>query len=59
MLPAITGKFFLKYCLVQVNNDYKPVFLIVMGGGPKTKKTLTLTYSIQTLLTELHNSCVL
>lgn len=40
MLPAITGKFFLKYCLVQVNNDYKPVFLIVMGGGPKTKKLL-------------------
>lgn len=39
MLPAITGKFFLKYCLVQVNNDYKPVFLIVMGGDSKPKNS--------------------
>lgn len=40
MLPAITGKFFLKYCLVHVNNDYKPVFLIVKGGGdPKPKNS--------------------
>lgn len=39
MLPAITGKFFLKHCLVQANNDYKPVFLIVMGGDSKPKNS--------------------